>query len=781
MTEMDANTEAEENVKGGRWSRLKNKLLSSRRGSDDDVTSSQENDLDAFFRAGRPSHESKRPLGPPLDTSQATKWPAISDVMSLRPDEAVDGLPPFRYHKPPRRRGLSVGFLEMRPEIIGEGGDESEEPAIAVARRRKTIARVETLPHRLPPPVPPHSQLPDHYSAVSDERGSQMSQGPRPPPYPTVQAGGRGQHRAPVRSTTLDEQQPRIIHEKQDRKRPSPDGRPQPPYPIDADELTRQSNPANNTVDQVANPSSVPERLRARSDAPMLSISKPDTDMQRPMRQDSWHAMSRMRAEEGRTLSTAGGPSTTLRPGSSGSESSRSSSEANRIPRKRVGSGSESSSRDPSPRFDSRPSTADSLDPAIPQMPQYPPALSSIPMRAAMPIPGGPRLRPRSPRADSPQRPSPKDLSTSPTSRGMSKGSVPPQFERASFQTTSHHEPRPKDQNHLDTLRPPESSTLSDTSSRSPSPGALNTDERAQAYSPSSNSRALPSQAPPKEDKQCIFKCTLDAFGISTPSKGASSNQLILDLPQWRRVQVFKMPEKTAIRDPVQYTDISVLVFDTQCSFTDSVMPLQLFRLDSQRPYALQVLCAPSHMRKLRVRSGHTDAQLAQSLKEASDVIRSQEVVQTWDFADPADMHAFQKAVTGFDVLYDGLTHMLMPSGHPTILGHKHRYKDARVQILSKDKRTCLVAFPADGQALFVELHSRDVYEHAHVKDGQPAVRLIDAQFVFGPESSICEGRSHLPLSMELFANHKGDLTVAFDDEASRAAFTAVLPINASS
>lgn len=768
MAEDNTNTGADENVKGGRWHRFKNKLLSSHRGSDEDVNSSQENDLDAFFRAGRPSLERRRPLEPPLDTSQASKWPALSEVMSLREGEAVTNLPPFQYHKPPRRRGLTVSFLESRPEIIGEGGDESEEPVIAVARRRKTLARVETFPSSLPPQVPPHRQLAAHYDSGGGRKGLHMSKAARPPPYPAEQASGYRRQRAPARSTTLDEQQPLTIQEQRDVRWPSPDRRPQPPHPVVTDEFAQISSSANNISAHAANPSSVPERTRARSDAPMLSISKPDTNVQRPMRQYSWQAISRMRAEEGRTLLTAGEPSATLRPGSSGSESagSRSSSEENRIPRKRVGSGSATSSRDPSPRFDSRPSTADSLDPTVSQVPQYPPSLSSIPIQAPLLAPSQPQLKARTPRADSPQRSSPTNA------RGTSLGTALPHREQGSIPTSATHcQPQPhlhSNQKPLDTLRPPNNLISSDPFSRSPSTGVLSGDEPTQSPSPSSNPKTL------------SFKCTLDAFSMSTLNDRASSNHTFAYLPRWQRVQVFGTSQALDNSDDSQRTGISVLVFDTQSSFTDSVLPLQHFRLDSQRPYTLKILCSPSHMRKLRVRSGCTDERLAQSLKQASEVVRSQEVVQTWDFANTSDMHAFQKAVTGIDVLYDALAHLLLPPrGHDIVSSHKRQYIDGRIQVLGKNKRVCLAAFLEDGQAVLVELPDGAVFSEPQLKGDLLAVRLVDTQLALAAKNSLYDGHSHLPCSMEQIAGHntdeKDDVTIGFDDEASKAAFEAVL------
>lgn len=74
-------------------------------------------------------------LPPPrIDTSAARRWPSAAEVIQTATVKATD-----QPRKPPRKKGLHVTFESAAPEVIGEGGDEAELPAIAVSRPRQSV------------------------------------------------------------------------------------------------------------------------------------------------------------------------------------------------------------------------------------------------------------------------------------------------------------------------------------------------------------------------------------------------------------------------------------------------------------------------------------------------------------------------------------------------------------------------------------------------------------------------------------------------------------------
>ena len=96
----------------------------------------------------KPSTEKERIPGegtrqlpaPRIDTAAAQRWPEASDVR-----RAATSPPESTYStKPKRKKNVTVAFVRTPPEIIGEGGDESDIPVIEVSRAKSRLARSQT-------------------------------------------------------------------------------------------------------------------------------------------------------------------------------------------------------------------------------------------------------------------------------------------------------------------------------------------------------------------------------------------------------------------------------------------------------------------------------------------------------------------------------------------------------------------------------------------------------------------------------------------------------------
>lgn len=161
---------------------------------------SADQQVEAFLGPSRSKTDLSHPDAAPkafptanLDASHQ-QWPSSQDVSSVSPvsdPSSPDNYLPSSDAPRPRktrvRKGLKVGFTERVPEIIGEGGDEAETPAIEVSIRRSrrrargaTAPKDASAPEHVPSSRPP--QLRVQTSVEDMPRRSDQSRGMREGP-----------------------------------------------------------------------------------------------------------------------------------------------------------------------------------------------------------------------------------------------------------------------------------------------------------------------------------------------------------------------------------------------------------------------------------------------------------------------------------------------------------------------------------------------------------------------------------------------------------------------
>lgn len=87
----------------------------------------------------------------------------------------------------PNKKGLFVKFTDSYPEIIGEGGDESEYPVIEISKRRRT--KQPPAPSPVPQPLGRPSPSPNRMPGALDGTVSITDDGFRPKPLARTQTG----------------------------------------------------------------------------------------------------------------------------------------------------------------------------------------------------------------------------------------------------------------------------------------------------------------------------------------------------------------------------------------------------------------------------------------------------------------------------------------------------------------------------------------------------------------------------------------------------------------
>lgn len=141
--------------------------------------SSTDQQVEAFLGPTRTASQSQGSSATPRST--ASKWPSPQEVInaSAGSDSAnYTMMPPKK--KNPARQGLKVSFTTATPELIGEGGDESDVPTIEVSiQRKRARSQSQSVPQPGDVPAPPEPV--PHKEGTPQLRVDTSTVGPNPP------------------------------------------------------------------------------------------------------------------------------------------------------------------------------------------------------------------------------------------------------------------------------------------------------------------------------------------------------------------------------------------------------------------------------------------------------------------------------------------------------------------------------------------------------------------------------------------------------------------------
>jgi hypothetical protein len=115
-------------AKSSRW----RKFMKDEGGTEPKPSKQQlDSDVSDFLK---PSTDKAAASRPRIDIGLAKRWPGAREVLSSAAGSKSPG--PGGLKTGTRQKGLSVSFVRTLPEIIGHGGDETEEETIQVSRRK---------------------------------------------------------------------------------------------------------------------------------------------------------------------------------------------------------------------------------------------------------------------------------------------------------------------------------------------------------------------------------------------------------------------------------------------------------------------------------------------------------------------------------------------------------------------------------------------------------------------------------------------------------------------
>lgn len=172
-----------------------------------------------------------------------------------------------------------------------------------------------------------------------------------------------------------------------------------------------------------------------------------------------------------------------------------------------------------------------------------------------------------------------------------------------------------------------------------------------------------------------------------------------------------------------------------------------------------------------------------QKFAQALDDITKLQTTRTYTFPSSEELHLFQAALTGFQVIFDGMAISFNISRRRMVVPIYKKW-DAmatRLQVVQRNRHIQLLAFFENfshGECMNFELKSTDVFESSG-KHGKWSLRIVDAKFALpkghGEEPPAVENR-FLCLDSPEYPGEHDDITIVFELEAERDAFVKALP-----
>lgn len=295
-----------------------------------------------------------------------------------------------------------------------------------------------------------------------------------------------------------------------------------------------------------------------------------------------------------------------------------------------------------------------------------------------------------------------------------------------------------------------------------------------------------------KEHETIVGKMTLSSLNIESLSAamdGSQPGHSELSALQWQRLGITnRFVEDTSSRMPetVESESLRIVARHTHGCITDRINLEKgelMLRLPCTNTPTVQILRQPQRDLTMSVDARNAPHNVSDGVADVFRVTRNLPTVRTMTFASPTDLHAFEAAITGFSVRYDGLASNLAISRRRMVVPiyHKWTASNVRIQIVANAQSTViqLLAFMEDfahAEALIFQIKTTDNFESVKGdgKNKKWAVKMVDAKFTLPPATSSKDEvlsveekakRRFVNLEGLDYAQEHDDITVGFDSQ----------------
>lgn len=289
-----------------------------------------------------------------------------------------------------------------------------------------------------------------------------------------------------------------------------------------------------------------------------------------------------------------------------------------------------------------------------------------------------------------------------------------------------------------------------------------------------------------QKDETIFADVPLLGFSVSTSLNDSKYLPGISQIP-WTAVRVINEDADEDVPRTVLSDRLRVVVESKQGYLTDriNVSPGELrLRLEVKDAKSLVVMRQPQFDMTVAVSDGSVGKEVPKELTEMLQMLQTSQTIRTYSFPTLKDLHSFQAALTGFNVLFDGLAAAFAISRRRMVVPIHKKWEAGwtRVQVIQQNSIIQLLAFFPDfhhGQCMNFVLKGTDVFE-TFSRSSKAGIKFVDAKFPLPRMPNGTDGPSDdmgfICIDMPDLPGEHDDISLLFENEAERDRLCQCLP-----
>jgi hypothetical protein len=283
-----------------------------------------------------------------------------------------------------------------------------------------------------------------------------------------------------------------------------------------------------------------------------------------------------------------------------------------------------------------------------------------------------------------------------------------------------------------------------------------------------------------RHDEESLIRAPINAFALIetvSPSSSITAAGTGSGLAQlsWSNIQVINYKDSDKESDSIYTSGRCRIIIETKNkdSITDriNIGPGELRIQLNTTSNELSILRQPQKDMTIAISKARVSDETCRELEETLHVISTTETIRKYIFPSISDLHAFQEAVTGFSVMYDGIAETFAISRRRMVVPIYKKWEamNPRLQILERNNSLQVAVFFKNfshAECMNFAIKASDVFENVN-KGDRFYVKLTDAKFPLGKAGEEGGGaeKDFVCLDIPDYPGEHDDISIGFDTE----------------